>query len=74
MFKLRFPISSSEKARLLSCSPLGWSDSFCLDFHMALDSDPKLWMKVYDGVYKVVSFSRSSEFPWYAFRIPGDGP
>ena len=62
MFKAKFPVSSSEKTRLLSCRPAGWADAFCSDFHLALDSDPKLWAKVCESFNDVKDFQDLQRF------------
>ena len=62
MFKSKFPVSSSEKTRLLSCRPAGWADSFCSDFHLALDGDSKLWSKLCASFNDVASLQDLQRF------------
>ena len=61
MFHGAFPVSSSEKARLSSCRPVDWADAFCSDFHLSIDSDPKIWKtlcKEFDKVTDLPSLQR----------------
>ena len=62
MFKGVFPISSSEKARLLSCRPVDWSDSFCSDLHLSIDSDLKIWKDVFTSFGNVTSLQDLQRF------------
>ena len=62
MFKGPYPISSSEKTRLLSCRPVDWADSFCSEFHLALDSNPDLWINLCEKFNDVINLRSFQNF------------